>query len=224
MGRFSVIILAAGRGTRMNLGYNKVFFQIEKNTTILEKSVKAFYSIKEISQIIVVVSEDDLYKAKEILKGYYNIQYVIGGAQRHESVFNGLNKVVHGYVLVHDAARCFIEQEQIEKIIEATINYRAATLALPIRDTIHLVDDDNMVVQTLDRDYAFLAQTPQGFETILLMEAYVKFNKSIDKLNITDDVMLVNSYTDKQVKVVESTSSNYKVTFKEDLEIMEDNK
>lgn len=221
MGRFSVIILAAGRGTRMNLGYNKVFFQIEKNTTILEKSVKAFYSIKEISQIIVVVSEDDLYKAKEILKGYHNIQYVIGGAQRHESVFNGLNKVVHGYVLVHDAARCFIKKDAIDKLIKATLDNRAASLALPIRDTIHLVDDDNMVVQTIDRDYAYLAQTPQGFETIILMEAYTKYYQAIDQISITDDVMLVNTYTDIQVKLIESSASNYKVTFKEDSEILE---
>ena len=78
-----------------------------------------------------------------------------------------------------------------------------------------------MVVQTIDRDYAYLAQTPQGFETIILMEAYTKYYQAIDQISITDDVMLVNTYTDIQVKLIESSASNYKVTFKEDSEILE---
>lgn len=218
MEKFSLIILAAGKGTRMNLGYNKIFYQLNEGITILEKSLKAFYDIDKIEQIIIVVSEKDKDQAKQLLKEYHNIQYVIGGEKRHDSVFAGLKEVRQSYVLIHDAARCFITREQIDNIINATIEHLAVTLAYPIKDTIHLVNDDNMVIETVDRDYAYLAQTPQGFLTPIIIEAYHNFNQSVNPINITDDVMIVNTYTDFQVKVIESNASNYKITFKEDLE------
>ena len=218
MKNFSLILLAAGKGSRMNLGYNKVFYQLKEGITILEKSLQAFYDNEYLAQIIIVVNKDDLKQAQEILKEYHNLKFVVGGEKRYDSVYAGLEEVKHEFVLIHDAARCFITKQQIEDIINMTIENLAATLAYPIRDTIHLVNDDNMVVETVDRDYAYLAQTPQGFLTTIILNAYQEFKQSITPINITDDVMIVNTYTNIQVKVVESNASNYKVTYSEDVE------
>ncbi|MDF9867370.1 2-C-methyl-D-erythritol 4-phosphate cytidylyltransferase [Bacilli bacterium PM5-3] len=212
----SLIILAAGQGSRMNLGYNKMFYKID-GLTVIEKCIKAFYNHHDINEIIVVINKDDEQQIKTILADY-SLKFVYGGNERYDSVYNGLVNVSNEYVLIHDGARCFISEKQINDIIAGTKKYNAACLAIKAKDTIHLMDENGYICSTLNRDTTFLAQTPQGFKTNVIKDVYDKFqaNKSA-LISITDDAMLVNSLSDHKVKIIESDYSNIKVTTIEDV-------
>lgn len=213
---FSVIILAAGQGSRMNLGYNKMFYEIEAGLSIIEKSVKSFLFHEMIDEIIVVCQLDEFDKMQEILNEY-PVKLTSGGSQRYDSVWEGLKIVKNNYVLIHDGARCFISYEKIAKVIKATLENQATCLAMPANDTIHLVKQ-GYLSKTLDRQDVYLAQTPQGFRVDIIKEAYQKFFSSSKTLMVTDDAMLVNEFTDYQVLIVKSDSSNQKITNLEDIE------
>ena len=214
--KFSLILLAAGSGSRMNLGYNKMMHTID-GMTILEKCLKTFLNHNSIDEIIVVINKDDEQEIAKSLKGY-PIKYTYGGNERYDSVYNGLQIVSNDYVLIHDGARCFINDKLINDIVEATIKYDAATLAVPAKDTIHLVDDESFIQTTVNRNRAYLAQTPQGFKTTLIKNIYDILYPNVEFFqNITDDAMLVHEIAEHKVRIVKSDYSNLKVTTVEDI-------
>lgn len=210
---FSLVLLAAGSGQRMNLGYNKMLYEID-NTPIIKKCYDVFKNNINISEIIIVSSKEDLNTYQDILKDE-NIKYVIGGSLRYESVKNGLEHVSNEYCLIHDGARCFITDDLINKIINATKEYDCCTLAVQSKDTLHY-EEDGFIKETLNRNHTYLAQTPQGFKTSIILEAHNNLLKD-HNINVTDDAMLVNTYTNHKVKLVESSYANIKVTTIEDL-------
>lgn len=210
---FSVIILAAGQGTRTKLEYNKMLYQID-DETIIEKVIKPFYNNIHINQIVVVINKKDESQIKELLKDY-NITYVYGGKERYNSVYCGLLKVANDYVLIHDGARCFITSDLITKLCDEIIVEKAAFLGVKAKDTIHFVED-GYVTMTTNRENTYLAQTPQGFETKLILDAYHQLMKDSNQ-EVTDDVMIFRNYLDYPIKLVESSYSNIKITTPEDL-------
>lgn len=212
----SAIILAAGQGKRMNLNYNKMLYKID-NETVLEKCLRPFLENNYIEEIIVVVSKDDKLQIEELLNND-NIKIVVGGKERYDSVYRGLQAVTTDYVLIHDGARCFITKELISKIVKATFEYKATCLAVKSKDTVHLIDKDYYLTNTLNREQAYLAQTPQGFKTTIIKEAYTKFYQDTRIVKyVTDDAMLVNELTHYNVKIIESDYSNIKITTPEDI-------
>ncbi|MEG0283719.1 MAG: IspD/TarI family cytidylyltransferase [Erysipelotrichales bacterium] len=212
--KLDVIILAAGQGSRMNLGYNKMFHFID-DITIIEKSIRAFSSNNNINNIIITYNEGELDSIKEICDEYKPI-YVEGGLERYLSVINALKYVESEYVLIHDGARCYINNEQINDISHASIKYGAACLGVLSKDTIHICDNDNNIIETTNRSNTYIAQTPQGFKTSLIKDAYQQVLKNNDSI-ITDDVMVFNKYSNNKVKMVLSDYNNIKVTTKDDL-------
>ena len=110
---YSVIVLAAGRGSRTNLDYNKVFYTFENGQTVLNKSLSAFLSDEDCKQVVLVCAD---YEKDYVTENYLydsRIQVVTGGQTRQDSVYNGLQIVDQDYVMIHDGARPFVEKNWI---------------------------------------------------------------------------------------------------------------
>lgn len=210
---FDVVILAAGKGSRAGLGYNKVLYQIN-NETILEKSIKIFSSLNNINNIIVVINQDDDKLITELLKND-KVKIVYGSTERYLSVSNGLNYVKSDYVLIHDAARCNVKKQYIEELMKIVTKDDAAFLGVKTKDTIHIIEDNN--IMTPDRNNTYLAQTPQGFKSNLIKKAYQLLLNTNDT-KVTDDVMVLKKYLNINSKVVLSSYDNIKYTTPEDFQ------
>ena len=219
----SVVIVSAGRGNRMKCDINKQFLKIG-GKEVIAHTIEKFYNNKNIGEIIIVVREDE----KEFLQeniinkyGYKNIKIAFGGKERQDSVYNGLKEVDKncGIVLIHDGARPFVTNEIIEKSIKCAQKYNCAIVGIPVKDTIKIVNENNDVCNTPDRNTLWSIQTPQVFEYSLIMKAHEKAKD--DKYYGTDDSMLME-YLGYNVKVVEGSYDNIKITTPEDLKVAEE--
>lgn len=209
--KYTVVIVAAGSGSRMKLGYNKVYYRL-KGETILEKSISTFDDDKDCEKIVVVTDVETFHK--EIKKDYDKVVVVEGGATRQDSVNNGLAMVETEYVMIHDGARPFLSFECIENIKHELETSEAVCLMVPVKNTIKQVRD-GVVVQTLKREELMAAQTPQAFKTDLLISCIYKARE--DNFVGTDDCSLVEKYSDTKVTVVLGDYENIKITTPEDI-------
>lgn len=210
---YSLILLAAGRGSRTKLDYNKVFYKLSDGQTVLEKSLSLFIKDQDCSQIVLVCADGE----QELMAPYCKdskIEITTGGATRQDSVYNGLKKVNNEYVFIHDGARPYLEQSQINDLKETLKTERACLLMVPSVDTVKVVEN-GYVKCTLDRSTLFNAQTPQCFETELIRECHQQAQKK--QYMGTDDASLVEVFTEVPIKLVESSSANKKITNPSDL-------
>ena len=219
----SVVIVSAGRGSRMKSDINKQFLKIG-GKEVIAHTVERFYNNKNIGEIIIVVREDEkeFFQENIINKyGYKNLKIAFGGKERQDSVYNGLKEVDKncGIVLIHDGARPFVTNEIIEKSIKCAQKYNCAIVGIPVKDTIKIVNENNDVCNTPDRNTLWSIQTPQVFEYSLIMKAHEKAKD--DKYYGTDDSMLIE-YLGYNVKVVEGSYDNIKITTPEDLKVAEE--
>ncbi len=212
--KYSALIVAAGKGTRMGLGYNKMFYKLRKyGMTVLQKTTSIFMDDPQCAQIVIVTNQSDMPK---IVLNHENqkIVHVNGGPTRQESVFLGLMAVSQDIVLIHDGARPWIDQESIDRLVNAMEHEKAAILAVKMKDTIKVIKD-GYVEKTIDREQLINAQTPQAFETGLIINAYLKiFNKNIQ---VFDDAQAVELVTDTKVKIVQGSYLNNKITTIDDV-------
>ncbi len=221
--RTAVIIPAAGHGKRMNMDISKQYIEIN-DKPILAYTIEVFQNCPVIDDIIVVVGEEELGYVEKYIKDQYRYDkiksIVIGGAQRQDSVYKGLQVLNRSidYVMVHDGARPFITNQEIINIYEETKKYKACVLGVKVKDTIKQVDENKNVIDTPDRNLLYHIQTPQCFRKNLLLEAYRKGLAAACK--VTDDATLIEMFTDTQVKIVEGSYDNIKITTLEDLEFM----
>lgn len=219
MNEVAAIIVAGGSGKRMGMNIKKQFIELDKKP-ILAHTIEAFNKCRVIDEIIVVVGKEDKEKVKaEIIDryGYHKVtQIVEGGAERQDSVYNGLMAVKDGvqYVMIHDGARPFISEEIVEKSLSMTKEKQATVVAVPVKDTIKVVNEECEVEDTPMRSTLWSVQTPQSFKKELLIEAYAYAKER--NLTVTDDSMLVEAYG-KKVYVVEGDYNNIKITTPEDL-------
>ena len=148
---------------------------------------------------------------------------VAGGAERYHSVLNGLRAISNSdYVFIHDGARPFINKEILDRAYEAVNEFKAAVVAMPVKDTIKIIDDNNVTVSTPDRNHVWMMQTPQVFSFPLIKEAYEKMiaaenNLIAEGVKITDDAMVMEQFGDVPVHVVEGSYRNIKITTPEDI-------
>ena len=211
--KYTVIIVAAGSGTRMNLGYNKVYASLEDGRTILEHTMDVFLRDEECTQIIVVT--DALQYMQKITSRWPGkILIAKGGRTRQESVASGLRAVLEDVVMIHDGARPFLADENLQALKQAMETEEAALLAVPCKDTIKK-QENGYIVTTYERDTLCAAQTPQAFRTSLIMECMEKAFR--DGYTGTDDCSLAERYSDAKIRVVEGSYGNLKVTTPEDL-------
>jgi 2-C-methyl-D-erythritol 4-phosphate cytidylyltransferase len=215
--QYKVIIPAAGSGSRMGAGYNKLFLKII-SAPIIELTLKVFGEDHRCNEIILPIkeSEKQFFEALNLPSIIQNkITYVKGGAERQESVYNGLVSIkdTESFILVHDGARPFVTNAVIERILEKMNEHEAVICAVPMKDTIKKVINQE-VVETIDRSTLWGVQTPQAFTYKCLVEAH---QKAIENGYLgTDDASLVE-WNGSKVFVVNGDYNNIKVTTKEDL-------
>ena len=185
-------------------------------------AAEAFADRKEVKQIVLVISAEDKEYFNEKFSGnaaMLGVEVVLGGAQRADSVLNGLKKIRPevDFVAVHDAARPCIAKQWITSVFDAAQESDAALLATPCASTIKRVDKHRTVVETVPRDNLWLAQTPQVFRRQLLLDAY---QAHTSPANATDEASIVEDYG-HPVTVVEGNALNIKITNKSDLKFAE---
>lgn len=220
------IVLAAGQGKRMNTRISKQFLVL-KDKPLLYYSLKAFNE-SSVEEIILVVKDDAIDYCREHIVEAYKLnkvtKIVAGGDERYDSVNKALSSIDNAdYVLIHDGARPFITKEQIEEVINQVVTHKACILATPVKDSIKIVDNDGYIVSAPERHMLWAAQTPQAFEFQGIKVAYSRFYGDSNRSNqkITDDAMVYETYLNKQVKIIEGSYQNIKITTAEDLTIAE---
>lgn len=210
---YSVCLLAAGKGTRTKLDYNKVFYRFEDGQTVLEKSLSIFLQDQDCKQIVILCAQEEI----EEMKSYVcddRITVAIGGATRQDSVYQGLLRVNQEHVFIHDGARPFLKAKQIEDLKEKLKECDACLLMVPSVDTIKQVRN-GIVEKSLDRSLLYNAQTPQCFKTSLIKDCHEKANQ--EHVQATDDTQLVELFSKHKVHVVIGDASNIKITVPSDL-------
>lgn len=210
---YTALVVAAGSGSRVGLGYNKLLYKFENGRTILEETVSIFMKDDRCKQIVVVSSSDDMEIFTKLCS-CGKVVFVLGGATRQQSVYNGLKAVKEDAVLIHDGARPWLPTECIDRILDTLNEHPACLLCVPVKDTIKEVKGD-YVKQTYRRDDLKQAQTPQAFDTNLIIHCYEKAMKQ--GISATDDAQVVELCSDIQVRAVEGSYENSKVTTMEDL-------
>ena len=222
---FAAVVLAAGRGKRMESSVHKQYLLLHEKP-VLYYALKAFEE-SPVQEIVLVVGKGEIeYCQKEIVEkyGFQKISYIIeGGAERYHSVYCGL-KAIKGadYVLIHDGARPFLDEEIIKRNIQAVREYQACVAGMPSKDTVKIVDENDFAVNTPERRFVWCIQTPQVFETALIRHAYFKLMENEEnETGITDDAMVVERMENCAVKLVEGSYENIKITTPEDLILAE---
>ena len=219
MFKTSAIILAGGSGTRMNADKTKQFIQI-LGKTVIERSVLSFLESSLIDEVIVVVKENEIEDATALLlSGDYTkpIKIVVGGDCRAASAKNGFDAVDSScnFVAIHDAARCLITPDMIDKVVEKAHKNGAATAVCGVSDTVKTIDAEGKITSTIPRERVFRAQTPQVFSK----EIYQRALSDCDDLHtVTDDNMIVEKLG-IDIYAVDLGQANIKITTNDDLAI-----
>jgi 2-C-methyl-D-erythritol 4-phosphate cytidylyltransferase len=220
--KVAVIICAAGPASRFGGKRKKQFVDVVGRAVFL-RSVELFSNREDVKQILLGISQEDeeLVSVKwgANLK-FFNVKLFFGGDKRFDTVCKGLALVRDDIdlVAIHDAARCCVTAELIDRVIAAAAKSGAAIPACSVAATVKQVKD-NVIIKTVDRSGLYEAQTPQVFEAALFKKAYENL-KNLDQSRISDDSQLVESLGHK-VTIVESDSSNIKITRQSDIAIAE---
>ncbi|MFH1061535.1 MAG: 2-C-methyl-D-erythritol 4-phosphate cytidylyltransferase [Candidatus Omnitrophota bacterium] len=218
--KIAVIIPAAGTGQRLGYKTGKPYIKLN-NKALLSYCLDVFEQTSAITDIIIAAEKSQLQRAKNLVKrqGLAKVKAVIrGGKTRSESVRNALEILDKNtdYVLIHDAARPFVNKNLITRCLQAVIKYKAVICAVPCAATIKTADKNLNVIATLDRNSLWQVQTPQAFSYQLILSAYERTKGK--NIGFFDDASLVEKISHK-VKIVQGLNNNIKITTKEDLEL-----
>ncbi len=212
------IVPAAGIGSRMQADKPKQYLSL-LGKTVLEHTLEQLLAFEAISQIIVVLAEQDDYFNYLPIRKNPKILRVNGGETRADSVLNGLNAITNldSWVMVHDAARPCIHLDDLQKMLEIT-DENGGILAIPVVDTIKRSNHSQQIVATEDRSQLWQAQTPQFFPTLSLRNALTQ--ALAQGSTITDEASAME-FLGYQPKLVVGRSDNLKITRPEDLPLAE---
>lgn len=214
--KYTVIIPAAGLGSRMGLGFNKILLEID-GEPVIKRTVMHFVNDADCTAIHLAVRAEEVDIMKELFCGVDKVKGIhIGGSERQHSIYNALVNVKEtDYVFVHDGARPFLTADVLTRIKEKVLDTGAVICGVQTKDTLKRVIDGK-VVDTLVRDEIIAVHTPQAFEYDILKKAYE--HAKAYNLQVTDDSMMVEAIG-KEVYLVESTYDNIKITTSEDLQL-----
>jgi 2-C-methyl-D-erythritol 4-phosphate cytidylyltransferase len=219
----SVIIPAGGTGKRFGSELPKQFVEL-KGIPIIVRTIQLFDEIEEVESIIIPIHSDHLELMQELVKTYklHKVkEIVVGGIERQNSVYNGLNTnsaKESDIILIHDAVRPFVSKELIKSIIEETEESGAVIPAMKPKETIKEIDNKRLVKKTINRDTLVSVQTPQGFWQDLLIKAFDSIKNS--NFIATDDASLLE-FIGFKVTIIEGEDSNVKITTPFDLKVAE---
>ncbi|MEK5419652.1 MULTISPECIES: 2-C-methyl-D-erythritol 4-phosphate cytidylyltransferase [Paenibacillus] len=215
-----VVIVAAGRGTRMGTAESKQYLLLQGKPIIVH-TLEVFQQHELISEIVLVTGEEDIKRCREWIQLYKldKVKAIVtGGSERQHSVHKGLLKLTTQWVMVHDGVRPFVQPNEIEACYERAKQMGASVLAVPVKDTIKQVDNEGQVLSTPDRRSLWAIQTPQTFRLSDLLEAYAAAER--DGFLGTDDSSLAER-AGIPVSVVEGSYRNIKITTPDDLDYAE---
>jgi len=226
----AVIICAAGSSKRfvkdqlhnLEKAKKKQFADVAGRPAFL-RSIEFFAGRDNVKQIILTIPAED----EEMFKithganlSFHGVKLCIGGAERFETVAKALALIKDDIdiVAVHDAVRCCLKEKWLDDVFNLVEKTGAAMLACPVVATLKKVENGK-IIETVDRTGLYEAQTPQVFKKDLLKKAYANMG-NLDKSKISDDSQLVEALGQK-VSIVETDSSNIKITTKADIVIAE---
>jgi len=221
LGKVFAVVVAAGKSTRMG-GINKLLLHLD-GTPVLIRALQALDRAAGVDGIVLASSPENMAIYREAAKQWQikKITAVVpGGDNRQQSVYYGLLAVPFDcdIVLVHDGARPLLNDVDVSSIISAAGEYGAATLAVPVKDTVKEAGVDGFVARTPDRKKLWLTLTPQGFSFALLKEAHRQAGES--GRMYTDDASMVEA-CGHRVRLVVGSYSNIKITTAEDVLVAE---
>lgn len=189
--RVTAILLAAGRGTRMGSGIRKQFMELA-GRPVLSWSLNVLALSPIVTEIVLVIpagggANKSAEEEQEHIRRLFidplpeaaaaKVRALVpGGAERYNSVYNGLEAIQWpcDYVFIHDGARPLITEEMLEKLFRAVQEYKAVVAASPSKDTVKITDDSGFVQSTPDRSRVWNIQTPQCFAYGLVKSSYEK--------------------------------------------------
>ncbi len=212
----SAVILAAGSGTRFGGKVKKQYVDVLGYTPV-QRCALVFEASKVIDEIIFVGDVEEITAQLEGLNIKKLKKIVPGGNTRQDSALCGFDAISRRskYVAIHDSARCLVTEKIIEDTVKAAYKYRASVAAEKTVDTVKRADKDGFLAETLDRDYIWLAKTPQVFLSDIYRASAYTAKK--DGIEVTDDCMLAERLGFK-VKLVDCGHDNIKLTSYGDLD------
>ena len=206
----TVIICAAGKGERTGFNENKILRELN-GLPVLSYSLSAFAPF--VDEILVTVTEKDEERINALLSPFPNARIVRGGNTRSESVYHALKEARSDIVLVHDAARPFVTEQIIRDCIDSVKNYGSGVCALPATDTV-VFTRANQILSVPDRGTIYTVQTPQGFYTADIKQAYACSGGA----DYTDDSAVYGAFIAKP-HLTRGDIKNKKLTYKQDFDI-----
>jgi 2-C-methyl-D-erythritol 4-phosphate cytidylyltransferase/2-C-methyl-D-erythritol 2,4-cyclodiphosphate synthase len=218
LARTAGIIVAAGRGERMGSSLNKVYLPIGDRPILLH-SIEAFEASIDLDLYVVVTSPAEVNFCRTLLSSYNLLKLadiVPGGAVRQDSVAAGLSALPPDceLVAIHDGARPLITAQVLSGAIRRAAWCGAVVVSVPVKDTIKVVGDEQLISSTPVREALWSAQTPQVFNRLLLERAHREAD--LDGFTGTDDASLVERLG-LPVEVYQGQYDNIKVTTQDDL-------
>jgi 2-C-methyl-D-erythritol 4-phosphate cytidylyltransferase len=218
----TAIIAAGGTGNRFGSSVPKQFVSV-LGIPLIVHTLRAFQQAVEVDRIVLVLPQTDLERFAPDVRKRFRLEKIAavvpGGDSRQASVLSGLRTIAWPteWVAIHDAARCLITNDLINKTVKACEGWDGAIAAMPIRDTLKKVNDIK-IETTESREHLWGMQTPQVFRFPLVKEAYEKAEK--EHFSATDDAQVVERFGGR-LRVFEGSSQNIKVTYPEDLKMAE---
>ena len=193
-------------------------FQALRGKPILHYTLRTLQESGLIDSLVLVVPEKECVDARADWLGRPPVvkRVVVGGEKRQDSVYNGYQSLPSDtdIVLVHDGVRPFLSKEMIQETIDVAGEFGAAITAIPAHDTLKQVDNSGRVERTVEREGLWRVQTPQAFRYDLLGEAFLKAKS--DSFYGTDEAALIE-YLGQEVRIVDGSEWNLKITRPEDL-------
>lgn len=217
-----LLIPAAGSGKRMGANRNKLLLQV-RSKPLIAWTLLAAEAASSISWIGIVSQPPDWDDFKSIIADLNlkkTIALIPGGSTRQESVYNGLQALPTNaeQVLIHDGARCLVTPNLFDACSDAILHCSGLIAAVPVKDTIKVVDDNGIITGTPDRRQLWAAQTPQGFDVNLLKQCHAEGVRQ--GWEVTDDAALFEK-CGMEVRIVPGEETNLKITTPQDLAIAE---
>ena len=217
-----LLIPAAGMGRRMGSERNKLLLKL-LDKPLLAWTLDAAQASPSIQWVGIIGQPVDFPDFKEILTMISltkPVELIQGGDTRQESVYNGLQALPADAdrVLIHDGARCLATPELFERCGQALETCSGLIAAIPVKDTIKVVDNNGLIQDTPDRKQLWAAQTPQGFDVKLLKDCHEQGRQQ--GWEVTDDAALFEK-CGLPVQIVEGEETNLKVTTPVDLSVAE---
>jgi len=215
--RIRVIITAGGSGKRFQSKTRKQFLEIS-GRPLLFWTIDKFYHHPEISSVLIALPEDEFERSKkQISKEFPEIDFIVGGKERQDSVYNALLQcpVDTDYVLIHDGVRPFISEQEISQLIRKVQTQKAVAIVSRMKNTIKEIDKEK-IIKTIPRENLVNALTPQVFD-FQLIKKYHQQAKA-ENLYFTDDAAILEHFGEP-VFYVEGSSKNFKITELIDYEI-----